>query len=441
LRKNLNTELITLLCFCFATFGIGWIAGIPLAGLSIGLIIYIGWLLYQLYVLVDWLKEQDEKDPPNVHGIFELLLDRALRAKRQHHREIQRLRAALNRQNRLISGVRDAVLLVSNTNSVEWFNAQAADLLSLQDNNDIGIPLGNVIRNPRFFSYIEAGNYDDPILIPSPSNRTNWLEASFTEYDHGDKILVLRDVTRMQRLEKMRSDFIGNLSHELRTPLTVLRGYLETLHMQPSLSPSVKRIYGEMEAQSGRMAQLVTDLATLSRLESSNVNRDPVPVDVGAMLCRIIKDAQQLSSFNEHKLVDKISPNFWLLAVEHELYSALSNLIFNAVRHTPKGTKIRIIATDNKKCVSIEVRDNGPGIEAKHLPRITERFYRIDASRNADTGGTGLGLAIVKHAVSAQGGLLHIQSTPGEGAQFICEFPLDRRYIPETEDAPPSILE
>ena len=438
MRENIKSELVTLFCFCLAAVAIGLIAGIPYTGLIIGLVVYIGWLLYQLHILVAWLREQDEKDPPNVRGIFELLLDRTLREKRQHHREIQLLRATLNRQNRLISGVRDAVLLISGTNRIEWFNAQASELLNLQDDTDIGIPLGNVIRNPRFFSYIETRNYDEPILLPSPSNRANWLEASFTEYERGDKIMVLRDVTRMQRLEQMRTDFIGNLSHELRTPLTVLRGYLETLHMQPTLNPSVERIYNEMEAQSNRMAQLVTDLATLSSLESSGVEREPIPVDVTSMLQRIAKDASQLSSYNEHTLVEKIDHDFWLFAVEHELYSALSNLVFNAVRHTPKGTKISIITACKKDHVSIEVRDNGPGIEAKHLPRITERFYRIDASRNAGTGGTGLGLAIVKHAVSAQGGLLRIQSTPGEGAKFICEFPLERRYTPKEEEAPPT---
>lgn len=402
---------------------LGFAIGFPLTGLIFGMLGYVVWILIQIRKLGSWLDDPESKEPPELRGIFEVLLDRALRVNREHQREAQKLRTALSRQNRLFSGVRDAVMLVDQTNNVAWFNKQASELLHLRPSSDIGIPLGNVIRTPRFFSYFEAEEYAEPIVIRSPRNADTGLEVAISKYEHGDKILVFRDVTRMQKLEQTRSDFIANLSHEMRTPLTVLRGYLETLFLQPAANDAVKRIYQEMDNQAERMTQLVKDLATLSRLESADASRQDSPVNVSSMLTRVIKDAKSLASYDGHVFVEKISPDFWLTAVENELYSAFSNLAFNAVRHTPANTKITIVARPDKKPAYIEFSDNGPGIDPKHLPRITERFYRVDASRNSGTGGTGLGLAIVKHAIGAQGGQLIVTSTPGKGASFRCEFP------------------
>ena len=424
--KHFQSEFVRILLISAGCLGLGLMVGLPLTGLLTGLIGYICWTLYQIHLLNQWMEDPEDRDPPNLQGIFEFVLDGLLRVSRQHSRERQLLRATLNRQNRLISGVRDAVLLISEDNRVTWFNEQAAELLNLQDNEDIGIPLGNLMRDPGFFSYVEGGNFSEPTLLPAPGNRTAWVEVAVTEYEHGDKILVLRDVTRMQRLEQMRSDFIANLSHELRTPLTVLRGYIETLFLQPNLPNSTMKIYEEMDNQSARMAQLLTDLATLSKLESKDASRTPTAVDVSALLHRIINDAYQLSNYDDHVFTADIEPNLCLIAVENELYSAFSNLVFNAVRHTPEETKIQVKAKAGEKTVLIEIKDNGPGIETKHLPRITERFYRADISRNSGTGGTGLGLAIVKHAINAQNGQLDIQSTLGKGACFSCRFPISQ---------------
>ena len=400
--------------------------GFPLTGLLSGLCGYVCWALYQVHLIIQWLDNPEDSPPSNVYGVFELILVRLLANTRQRSRERQLLGATLSRQNRLMAGVRDAVVLINKNNRVNWFNEQAAELLNLQESEDIGIPLGNLMRDPRFFAYIEGGDFSEPLLISAPSNRAAWIEVAISEYEHGEKILVMRDVTRMQRLEQMRSDFIANLSHELRTPLTVLRGYIETLHLQPSLSDSIKQIYSEMGNQSERMAQLITDLATLSKLESNDATRSLTPVNISALLQRIINDAYQLSSYKDHVFVADIAPDLCLTAVENELYSAFSNLVFNAVRHTPAGTNIQVKAKAGEKNLSVEIKDSGPGIEAKHLPRITERFYRADISRNSGTGGTGLGLAIVKHAINAQNGKLKIESTLGKGARFSCLFPISQ---------------
>lgn len=431
MRNHLQSEIALILFVCASCLGLGFMIGYPMTGLIIGLFGYIFWILHQIRLLNLWLQAPEDREPPHVKGIFEVLLDRSLRISRQYARERQHLKAALGRQNRLVAGVRDAVLLAGENNRVTWFNKQAGELLNLKDNEDVGIPLGSLIRDPRFFAYIEAGDFVEPILIPTPGNRTAWMELAVTKYEHGEKILVLRDVTRMQRLEKMRSDFIANLSHELRTPLTVLRGYIETLFLQPNLSDSTKRIYDEMGTQSERMAQLLTDLATLSKLESNDASRHPIPVDVSAMLDRIIKDACQLANYQGHLLVEDIQSGLWLNAVENELYSAFSNLVFNAVRHTPSETEIKVEASFGEQGATVKISDNGPGIDAKHLPRITERFYRVDASRNSGTGGTGLGLAIVKHAINTQGGQLDIESTPGKGSSFRCTFPSNQLSEPE----------
>lgn len=436
MHNHFQSEITLILIICACCLGLGVMTGFPLTGLIFGLVGYIFWILYQIRLLSLWLQAPEENEPPHLQGIFEVLLDRSLRVTRQHSHDKQLLRATLKRQNRLIAGVRDSVLLVGKDNRVSWFNDQATALLNIKGNEDIGIPLGNLFRDPRFFAYIEAENYAEPILVPAPGNRSKWMELSITKYEHGEKIIVLRDVTRMQRLEQMRSDFIANLSHELRTPLTVLRGYIETLLLQPNLDASIERIYGEMDSQSNRMAQLLADLATLSKLESNDASRSPVPVDVSALLLRIIQDANQLASYENHVFSENIKPDLWLTAVEGELYSAFSNLIFNAVRHTPAETEIQIKLSQDKSFVWLEVSDNGPGIDAKHLPRITERFYRVDASRNSGSGGTGLGLAIVKHAISAQGGELSIESTFGKGSRFRCQFPIHQVCDPEIYSNP-----
>jgi len=313
--------------------------------------------------------------------------------------------------------------LIDAAAQIQWFNRQARQMFDLKMSKDIGLPLAHLIREPDFVAYLNSSKYSEPMMLNYPPQTANWLEASITKYKNGDRIILLRDITRLRRLEDMRRDFIANLSHELRTPLTVLRGYVETLQIHPDTNQKFLSIFAQMEDQSMRMANLLKDLTTLSRLESMEQSRQTSPLDISSLLRRIASDAQGLEEYHEHKIETELEDTFILNAVESELYSAFSNLIFNAVRHTPAKTGIRVSASRSKSGLRVIIEDEGPGIEPHHIPHLTERFFRVDSSRNSDTGGTGLGLAIVKHALASQGGRLNIKSELGVGSKFSCLFP------------------
>lgn len=426
MHNYFTSELALILYLVLGSLGLGAMFGFPLSGVITGFSLYIGWSLLQVYRLEGWIKRKKKGDVPEVRGIYGYFLDESLKQKRDHKRENKKLKAALVRQKDLMEGVRDAAILIDAAGHIQWFNRQARQMFSLKSSKDAGLPILHLIREPSFVAYLNKGKFVEPITLKYPPHTNKWVEASITKYKNGDRIILLRDVTRLRRLETMRRDFIANLSHELRTPLTVLRGYLETLQIHPKSDPAFKPIFDQMEDQGIRMATLLKDLTTLSRLESMEQDRPTTLVDVASLVDRIIKDAMGLNEYQNHKIQAHLEQGYCLNGVEAELYSAFSNLIFNAVRHTPPGTDIDVSVSRSKSGLRVVIEDKGPGIEERHLPHLTERFYRVDDSRNSDTGGTGLGLAIVKHALAAQGGRLNIKSKPGEGSKFSCLFPAEQ---------------
>lgn len=435
MRNYFASELAFILYLMLGALGLGFMFGYPLSATILGFSIYLGWSLVQIYRLDKWIKRNKRGQIPEVRGIFGYFLDESLRQKTQHKRENKKLKAALVRQKDLMEGVRDAVILIDDAGQIQWFNRQARQMFKLKLSKDTGLPLLHLIREPQFISYLNKEKYSNPLMLKYPPQTENWIEASITKYKNGDRILLLRDITRLRRLEDMRRDFIANLSHELRTPLTVLRGYVETLQMHPSTDDKFRRIFEQMEGQSMRMANLLKDLTTLSRLESLEQSRKPIPLDITALLKRIVNDAEGLSEFNEHQFETQLEETFTLNGVDSELYSAFSNLVFNSVKHTPAGTKIKVSISRSNSGLRVIVEDDGPGIEAQYIPHLTERFFRVDSSRNSDTGGTGLGLAIVKHALASQGGRLNIKSELGAGSKFSCLFPADQLIKPEGEES------
>ena len=426
MRNYFSSELAIISYLTLGALGLGALFGYPLSAIIIGLLAYIGWSLLQIYRLDQWIKQGKKSDLPNVGGIFGYFLSESIRQKKEHKRENKKLKAALVRQKDLMEGVRDAAILVDAAGHIQWFNRQARQMFKLKPAEDTGIPLLHLIRDPSFVAYLNKDKFVEPITLRHPSQMEKWIEASVTRYKNKDRIILIRDVTRLRRLEDMRRDFIANLSHELRTPLTVLRGYLETLQINPGIDDRIKHIYNQMEGQSVRMTTLLKDLTTLSRLENLEQHRQLAPVDISTLLERIAQDAKGLSEYQNHNIRTHFEQPFRLKGVEAELYSAFSNLLFNAVRHTPAKTDISISCTRSKSGLRVVFEDSGPGIDERHLPFLTERFYRVDASRNSDTGGTGLGLAIVKHAIASQGGRLNIKSTLGVGSKFSCLFPADQ---------------
>lgn len=433
MRNYFASELALIIYLTLGALGLGTIFGYPLTGTILGLLSYISWSLLQTYRLDQWISRGKKGQIPEVRGIFGYFLDESLKQKRAHKRENKKLKAALVRQKDLMEGVRDAAILIDAAGYIQWFNRQAKLMFKLKPSEDTGIPLLHLIREPSFVSYLNRGKFAESLTLKYPPHTEKWIEASVTKYKNGDQIIMIRDVTRLRRLEDMRRDFIANLSHELRTPLTVLRGYLETLQIYPKTDDKLKHIYDQMEGQSIRMANLLKDLTTLSRLESFEQDRSPLPLEVSSLLGRIVKDAQGLAEYQDHELITEFEQPLLLNAVESELYSVFSNLVFNAVRHTPAGTSIRVGCRRSKSGLRVEIEDNGPGIDERHLPHLTERFYRIDDSRNSDSGGTGLGLAIVKHALASQGGRLNVKSTVGVGSKFSCLFPADQLVDQRTD--------
>jgi two-component system phosphate regulon sensor histidine kinase PhoR len=281
----------------------------------------------------------------------------------------------------------------------------------------------NLVRHPRFKDYFELPAHPEPLELISPVNDRMHLQFHITQYGNGEHLMLVRDITRMHQLEQMRKDFIANVSHELRTPLTVIAGYLETLlDNVDDVNPRWLRALQQMQQQGGRMQNLLNDLLLLAKLEATDYPSDNQPVAVDLLLLSIKGDAQALSNERNHRISLDADHNIRLKGSEAELRSAFSNLVFNAVKYTPDNGEIRVRWWADEHGAHLSVQDSGIGIDAKHLPRLTERFYRVDSSRASNTGGTGLGLAIVKHVLLRHRARLDISSVPGKGSTFTCHF-------------------
>lgn len=393
--------------------------------LALGLLLYLGWMMAQLLRLHAWLKRQQPDDPPpeGADGLWGEVFETLYQTQRHEQRARARLQAVIDRVQESTAALQDAVVIMDRLGNLEWCNRAADTLLGLRE-RDIGQPVTNLVRHPAFKDYIEQGRYQDPLELASPHHDHRHLQFTVTRYGNDERLLLVRDVTRLHQLEQMRKDFVANVSHELRTPLTVIAGYLETLQQEPDAIPQRwRRPLRQMEQQTERMQNLLDDLLLLAKLEASQPPLGGQPVAVDRLLRSVCNDAQALSGEQAHliSLDTANGPN--LRGSEAELRSAFSNLVFNAVKYTPAGGSIHIRWWGDRDGAHFAVDDNGIGIDSKHLPRLTERFYRVDASRSSQTGGTGLGLAIVKHVLLRHNGRLEIHSVPGQGSRFICHFP------------------
>ena len=407
---------------------VGWLAGYPFVGLCIAMTGYFIWSFRQLLKLMSWLNEAgaSRSEPPESTGLWGEIFDGIYRLQKQHSRSRQKLSAVIERIQKSTSAMNDGVVMIDQQSCLEWWNPAAEQLLGLKMSGDQGQQVTNLVRDPRFSDYFEQWRYQKPLEIPSPINDDHQLQFNITVFGKGSRLMIVRDVTRLNQLEVMRKDFVANVSHELRTPLTVVSGYLETMldNLGPDsdIPPVWEKALNRMQEQSLRMQNLVADLLLLSKLESAEADTRE-NIHFSEMLASIVEDGRALSGENEHQLSLKCPEELVISGNESELRSAISNLIFNAVRYTPMGGKIKISWKADKEGGRLTVEDNGVGIDPVHIPRLTERFYRIDKSRSQNTGGTGLGLAIVKHVMLRHGGRLSISSRPGKGSKFVCHFP------------------
>jgi len=426
LLRGFYSELRRLGAFLVAALVVGWLLEAYQPCLLAASLAYIAWHLWQIRRVERWLSSPDPSQVPDCHGIWEEVCHQIVSQRSRQTKERRRLQGIIARVQETTAALRDAVILLHNDCTIQWWNQSAHNLLGLRA-EDNSKPIFNYIRSPKFVRYIEQGQFNEPLVLASSADTDVFHNYQVSRFGQGEYLVVVRDVSRVQKLEIMRKDFIGNVSHELRTPLTVVRGYLETMaDNSDALPPVWQKAIHQMEAQTKRMTLLIEDLLTLTKLETEDNEYKQTDIDVTAMLDAIRIDASSLSGDKGHQVELDIRDEITLLAVPEEIRSCLSNLAFNAVRYSPAGSRIILRARITDGEPVIEVQDHGIGIEARHIPRLTERFYRVEGSRNLDTGGTGLGLAIVKHVLSHHQGHLEIDSRVNHGSTFRCVFPTTR---------------
>ena len=394
-----------------------------------GLLVYH---LRHLAKLARWAKDPQSANVPEGSGSWDEMLSALYHHERGAERRQEELADALVRFRRMAQALPDAVVILDAKNCIEWCNNNAAAVLDLDPRADIGRPIANLVREPAFIDYLASHEEEAARPARVPMERGIVLSVQLIRFGDSQTLMLARDVTQSERVEVMRRDFVANVSHELRTPLTVLVGFLETVR-ELKLDPQRVRDYlGMMREQATRMHRIIEDLLALSVLESA----PPPPaerVHVAPLLARLHTDAEGLSG-GRHAISVDGAPGVDLLGAEPELASAFGNLISNAIRYTPEGGKVRLVWRDDADGASFAVEDSGVGIAPEHIPRLTERFYRVDRSRSRETGGTGLGLAIVKHALARHQAALEIASEPGAGSRFTVRFPPQRTVPLEALD-------
>lgn len=395
--------------------------------LSLGLLLYVARVIFLLRRLSQWMATFNRESPASHQfpGVWGELAEDVIRLSKKMARENNKLQSRIDRVQEMTSALTDGVLLIDAKGCIDWWNAAAENLIELKT-ADRGYKISNFIRNPNFIKYFDGGRYDEPLVLLSPHEQHTHLQYQVEPFGKGERIIVVRDVTRMFRLEQMRKDFVANVSHELRTPLTVVRGYLETLGDSPEAPASWARAFAQMQEQSRLMTALVNDLITLAKLETDDNEVHIEQVNIADMIETIVGDARALSGAKNQTFHRSGDEALCIQGCERELRSAFSNLIFNAVHYSPQDADISIEYHLMGGEAVVMVTDTGVGIDPKHIPRLTERFYRVDSGRSKASGGTGLGLAIVKHVLLRHEADLKIVSRLGVGSKFSCHFPENR---------------
>jgi two-component system phosphate regulon sensor histidine kinase PhoR len=406
----------------------GWFAGSVWSGVSGALALVLAWHLWQLRQLHYWLQHRSVADPPSAQGLWSEVVAQVVRLHRRKRFHKERLVRVFRELRRSTAAMPDGVVMLDPQEEIVWFNKKAGELLDLSRRADFGLRIDNLVRHPDFVRYLRSGQYSLPAIVRIDPANDRYVAFQFISYGEGQRLLMLRDVTREVRLEHMRKDFVANASHELRSPLTVIAGYLETFSQDSTLGELAAPI-GEMRRQAERMTRIIEDLLELSRLEANDAPVKGAPIDVAAMAALMRKDVLARQSHPQTVEV-AIQSNACLIGDEAMIHSAFSNLVDNAAKYTPAAGSVHIRWWQDEDGAHFSVRDTGPGISAEHLPRLTERFYRVDPGRSRETGGSGLGLAIVKHALHRHGARLEIDSAEGRGSTFTCHFPPDRVLTP-----------
>ena len=407
-----------------------------LACICIGLALLLARHVANLAALAAWLRDPLAKSVPQGSGLWDEVLVGLYRFVRARIKQEQQLADELARFRNVGLALPDGVVLLDARGHIEWSNPIASQYLGLDENRDRGQPLVNLVRHPDLAHYLEQSEYAAPLILRLTRGEERVLSLAIIAYGKEQKLMLASDITLAEKVETMRRDFVANVSHELKSPLTVIAGFLETLaDGEVRLDERQRQAYLElMRDHTQRMQRLVEDLLTLSALESSRGLENPTLVDVSVLLADLHDEALALSA-GRHRIAISADASALLLGNAHELRSAFGNLVNNAVHYTPAGGEIRLDWKRRGAQAVFSVADSGPGIAPRHIPRLTERFYRVDTSRSRETGGTGLGLAIVKHVLTRHQAKLEIESEPGKGSVFCALFPAPR--IKSVSDAAP----
>jgi two-component system phosphate regulon sensor histidine kinase PhoR len=393
-------------------------AGVLVAGLALH--------SAQLAAFLRWLRRPARDTLPAGRGVWEEAFAALHRHLKDRDEERDRLRQALTRFRDAGRALPDGVLILDREYRIEWANPTAARHFAIDLRRDLGQPVANFVRHPDFIAWLSAGDFREPLTLRGARGDAVLL-VRLIEFGDEQKLLNSRDITAQERLETMRRDFVANVSHELKTPITVLSGFVETLG-DPKIEMSAaqrKRYLGLMAEQARRMQQLIEDLLTLSALESSPAPGDEQPIALRPLIEQLADEARALSA-GRHTVTARVEADGRLVGSRRELHSAFSNLVSNAVRYTPDGGRVTLYWRADGDRGVFGVEDTGIGVETRHIPRLTERFYRVDHGRSRDTGGTGLGLAIVKHVLTRHQASLEVESRLGQGSTFRAVFPAER---------------
>ena len=392
--------------------------------------IQLGWHFHNQLKMSNWLWKDRSLTPPSGSGSWEPLFNGIYRLQQRNRRRRKELTTLIRRFRNGAESLPDAVVVFRSEGNIVWCNKLAQQLLGLRWPDDSGQPISNLLRSPDFVRYLSRQSFDTPLEITSPMNYDRTLELRIMRYTEGEYLMAVRDVSQLKQLEGMRRNFFANVSHELRTPMTVLQGYLEMAQDPEMLmGPMWDRAHGVMTEQLARMNALVEQLLTLSKIEAAPTIELEEIVDVPAMLDILEKEAMSLSSNKDQSFTFEVDNSLKVFGDNNQLRSAISNLVYNAVKHTPNDAAIHVRWYRSPTGPRLEVTDSGEGIAAQHIHRLTERFYRVDKARSRETGGSGLGLAIVKHALSHHDAHLEIASEIDKGSTFA--FTLPSRLVVE----------
>ncbi|OEF28641.1 phosphate regulon sensor histidine kinase PhoR [Vibrio rumoiensis] len=418
---------------------IGWFFGFMGWLLLAATALQLLWQLHNQVRLSEWLWDEKRLSPPSGTGSWEPLFNGIYRLQQKQRRRRKELANLIRRFRNGAESLPDAVVVFRSEGNIVWCNKLAQSLLGFRWPDDSEQPIANLIRTPDFIKYLSKQDFTDPLEMLSPLTPDRVLELRIVPYTDGEHLMVVRDITQLKQLEGMRRNFFANVSHELRTPMTVLQGYLEMTEDPEILAgPMWSKAHGVMTEQLSRMNSLVEQLLTLSKIEAAPIHDLDEIVNIPSMLEILEKEAVALSGQEQHKIVFDIDKQLHVYGDEDQLRSAISNLVYNAVKYTPAGADVYVKWHETAKGACLSVKDSGDGIEPQHIHRLTERFYRVDKARSRETGGSGLGLAIAKHALSHHESYLNIQSEVGEGSCFSFVLPtklVSRTGIERGDDA------